>query len=771
MIDLRTQSSGGGRLPGRWASSLLLFRLSSWPADLALTLAAVAVVAWVRFAHLANGPWEWDEAAFARAVLDFDLAAYFPHPPGYPGWIALGRVFDAFAPEPLVALQWASAAFSIVALWPLAALGRRVAAPSVAVAAALVVLLAPGPSLYAVRGFSSTAAAVIALAAAAVAAGGLGGFRPTLFTVLVAAALLVRPNLLPPLAVLWLGVAWAVRPRRRLVPGCLIALAMGGAALTAMAAAEGGLGRVVEVFAFHSQRHFSRLVGNLGGFGDLGLVKGLGGGVWAGVLLVGAGIGVRVWWRRVGRRPALLWTAVLCVALGQLVWMQNRTYCRYAVGVQMAIAPLLAATAAVVPPVAGCGALLAGAAWSGMISRPPLVEQHRDQLAAWRAVEFAEREAGRRGMAVVVESEMHLFASYLWLRDERRGVELPPRVLTPWDPEPWRGVDRPYLVATVHRQHYPFSLIDRELRWNGVSDRLRPLTQQRFLTAWVIAVPPLPIGDWWPAEIGPDGRWFMWGGATCDLLLPPLPDPTEVEIAFRAAPGAAQLEVSWNGEAVAEVQADDGRSRLRLDARQVRDRDVNRLSFRRATGYPPGGGDPRPLAVQLFEARAVASNLPWAGLMALDTERDRLGIRLEGHHGPEEFPGVGRGVWLTPHAVLEVPAAPGRLELTVWAPRPVAPKTVIRVGGSRIAGPLDIGPRPQRVVVPISEEAPWERVAIEIDSIAYVPAAAGLGADPRELGIVLSEVHFEPSDPPVWAKPLDLSAAEPELERDPAARD
>lgn len=751
----RSFTPDGSRPCKPWTSRILLFQLSNWRVDLALTFAAVGIVAWVRFGHLANGPWEWDEAAFARAILDFDLAAYFPHPPGYPGWIAIGRVFDLFAPEPLVALQWASAAFSIVALWPLAALGRRVAPPSLAVVAALVVLLAPGPSLYAVRGFSSTTAALFALAAAAVAAGGLGGRRPTAFTALVAAALLVRPNLLPPLAVLWLGVAWAVRPRRRLVPGCIIAIAMGSLALAAMAMAEGGLGQVVDVFAFHSQRHFSRLVGNLGGVGDLGLVKGLGGGPWAAALLVAAGAGLPLWWRRVGRRSALLWIAVLGVAIGQLVWMQNRTYCRYAVGVQMAIAPLLAATAAAAPPVVGYGALLAGAAWSGIISHAPLVEQHRDQLASWRAVQAAEREAGRRGMAVVVESEMHLFASYLWLRDERRGLQTPARVLSPWDPEPWRGVDRPYVVSTVHRRHYPPSIIDRELRWNGVSDRLRPLTQQRFLTAWLITAPPLPLGEWWPVETGPDGGWFMWGGAVCDLLLPPLSDPGEVEVEFRAAPGEAPLQVFWNGDVVAEVEADVDRTRLLFDAARVRDDTVNELSFRRAAGYPPGGGDSRPLAVQLFEARVTAPNLPWSGSLALATERRRLGVDLQGHHGPEEFTGVGRGVWLAPHALLEVPAAPGRLELTVWAPRPVAPETVISVAGKRIAGPLAIGARPETVVVPVSEEFSGNRVVVEIDSVAFVPAAAGVGSDRRELGIVVSEVRFEPSDPPPWARPLD----------------
>jgi len=122
------------------------------------TSVTALLVAFSRFAYLANGPWEWDEVAFARGVLDFDLAAYFPHPPGYPGWLAVGHLLTPIVGEPMVALQAASAAFSVAALWLLAALGRRVAHPSVAAAAAVLVLVAPGPWLYAMRGFSTTAA-------------------------------------------------------------------------------------------------------------------------------------------------------------------------------------------------------------------------------------------------------------------------------------------------------------------------------------------------------------------------------------------------------------------------------------------------------------------------------------------------------------------------------------------------------------------------------------------------------------------------------------
>ena len=90
-----------------------------------------------RLALLPSGPWEWDETLFARGLMHFELAAHFPHPPGFPGWLALGQVMRLFAGEPLIALQLASALLSVIAVWPLAALGRRTApAPAWACAGA-----------------------------------------------------------------------------------------------------------------------------------------------------------------------------------------------------------------------------------------------------------------------------------------------------------------------------------------------------------------------------------------------------------------------------------------------------------------------------------------------------------------------------------------------------------------------------------------------------------------------------------------------------------
>jgi hypothetical protein len=734
------EDGGGGAL-----DSLLLYRFPRKWLDLVATVTTALLVFASRFVYLADGPWEWDETLFARGILHFELAAHFPHPPGFPGWLAIGHLLMPMTRDPLLALQMASAAFSVVALWPLAALGRKVAPPPIAVAASLVVLAAPGPWLFAVRGFSTTAAAVLALGAAAIVADGMKGGRLTTFTLLVSASFLVRPILLPALVVLWLGSVWGVRPLRRVLPG----LAVGGAAVVvsvaAMARAEGGWAAFVAPFVAHSERHFSRLVDNLGGFPELGLVKGLGGTAPASVVLALAVLGIVVWGRRVSWRAAILWALVLTVAVAQLIWLQNRTTARYAVGVQMALAPLVAGAAATLPPAAGCAGLLALAGWFGATSQPLVEEQHTTQLPAWRAVLQAQERAARSGRTVVVESELHPFASYLWHLLEWRGQTTPPKVLSPWDPEvPWPGIDGRWLVATIHRHFYPDGLRGRQEYWGGVSAELEPLTQQRFLEAWVIEDPPLPLTGWWPRERTPEGRYFMWSAPGAELLLPPLDRGTELTMAVRPAPGAEPVNLLLNGKAWATVEGRSDEQKVSRPLSLEETGRVSRFVVERRRGYPPGNGDSRALALQVFEVRALTPGAGWKASVVRPWQRQVSHIELEGAHHAESFGVHGMGVWLGPHAVLRLPAGAGAIRLRLWAPRPTPPRTVVRVAGRHAAGPLEIAPKPAKYVVDVQPgDAVDGRLEIEIISESFVPANHGSG-DTRKLGVVLSEVEFVP---------------------------
>jgi len=561
----------------------------------------------------------------------------------------------------------------------------------------------------------------------------------------VSASFLVRPHLLPVLAVVWLAGVWSVRPLRRLVPGVAAGFAAGVTAVVLMVWAEGGWSAFLAPFWAHSQRHFSRLVDNLGGYTDLGLVKGLGGVVPATAVFALSLAGLVVWARRRGRRRAAVWLVALALAAAQLVWLQNRTYGRYAVGVQMALAPLVAAAAATAPPAAAVAGLLGLTGWFGVSGLPLVKEQHTTQLPAWQAVQQATVEALEDGRTVVLESELHPFASYLWHLLEARGEPTPPWVLTPWDPQPWAGVDRPWLVATIHRGFYPDPVFGIEHRWAGVSGALEPLTQQRFLEAWVLRDVPLPIRGWWPAEHAADGRRFMWCGADATLLVPPLAGGAELGLTVRPAPASDPLTVQWAGGEEVAVDGEVGECRVWLTPPPAAANRVSAIDLHRARGYSPGASDRRLLAAQFFEMRAVDPGREWTGPVAHRWQREALQVELLGAYGGETFGAAGEGVWLGPSAVLRVPAAAGVLILRLWAPRPTPPQTRLRVGDEQVLGPLDIGQQPMDFSIEIEASDTRDgRVEIEVLSDPYLPAAAGAG-DSRELGVVLSRLTFVPA--------------------------
>ena len=741
---------------GRW---LRLWGLGSRNLDLGLTLATVAVLALSRFALLASGPWEWDETIFARGMLDFSLAAHFPQPPGFPGLLALGHLLLPLAGTPYAALQLVSASASVAALWPLAALGRRVAPPAVATSAALLVLFLPGPWLYSVRGFSSTAAVLPALAAAALLADGLRGRRATVFTLLLTASFLIRPVLLPTVALLWLIGIRSVRPWRRVLPGIALGTAAVAVAVVVMARLEGGWAAFVEPFVTHGSFHVDRLHRNTRILAELGLLKGVGSMAAAGLLAVVSAAGLVVWWKRVGSRAALAWIAVLGLTSAQLIMLQNRSYARYAVGVQMATAPLVAGAASLVaPPVALTGLLgLTGlAAWRSL---PLLEEQHRQTFGAWQAtLDAADRAAGRE-WAVVVEPEVHVFSSYWWSVLGWRGVQAPPMLLSPRAPEPWLGIDRPWVVATVHPHLYWPSLTRVETVYGGVSEQLRPLTQDRFLSAAVIDNPPLPVGRWWTLEHLDDGRPFMWAGPGAELWLPPVPAGTLVGLELRPAPGELPITVAI-GHGGGTFVLDGRAESTRFETRTTGDEDDGPvvIRFDRAAGYPPGGGDDRSLSVQLFDVVVRPPGARWEGCAATAAERSGLGLELDGAHEPELFPDLGRGVWVRPDARFRVRIEePGAIGLTIAAPRPTPADPRLVVGGDVVAGPLAVDHRDTVLTIPVDGDA-VARGAIEFDLVSepYLPAATG-SADTRELGVVLLGVEFEPAEPTEgwWNAPAD----------------
>jgi len=734
--------------------TLRLWGLADRRLELAATVATVLFLLWTRFAFLASGPWEWDETLFARGILRFDIHAHFPHPPGFPLWLALGWLVQPLVSEPLRGLQLLSCLFSVLTLWPLAALARRAAPPAVATAAALVFLMLPGVWMHAPRGFSATPAAFFALWAAVLAVDGLHGRRATWFSLLVTASLLIRPIILPSLAVLWLAAALTVRPRRRLLPGAALGAGATIAATLAMVLIQGSWREFAEAFGNHAERHARGLAENVVGFAELGIVKGTGGAWPAITLLLLAGLGLVVWARRRGRRLAAAWAAVWLIGVVQLVWLQDRKYPRYAVPFQLAAAPLAAAGAAALAPAAtAVGGLAALGAFLAVRAYPAVAEQHSNQMSIWAAVRFAAAAANRGGYDLLLEPGIAPFVSYLQELDKRAGR--PWRAAVYGAPTPSSAKTLPngrYLLITDRPERY-LRTIGRRWAFSLQSEELTPLTQGRWQHALVLENPVLPVAGW--QTVARDERQipFVWGGTQARLLLPPLPEGTSVAMEVEPTRGPSSVELQVNGRTAAVLAGLAGRQLVWIPPGRLSPGRTNELLFTRPEGYAARAGG-RPYALRISGLRTAGGSMPWsasaidAGALAalgVDIEAPAAApadVAIEGVWGRERFP-AGWATWTAPVARLRAPARPGVLTLLAWAPRPTPAELEVWLNGSLLAGPLVLPTSPAPLQVFLPRDLAAGTMTLELRSAPYSPAPRPGGQARAPLGIVLAGIELD----------------------------
>ncbi len=71
-----------------------------------LTFGLIALVcAATRFLAMARTLWDWDEALFCLGMRSYDVTSHHPHPPGFPVYIALGRIVRTVIHSDFRALQ------------------------------------------------------------------------------------------------------------------------------------------------------------------------------------------------------------------------------------------------------------------------------------------------------------------------------------------------------------------------------------------------------------------------------------------------------------------------------------------------------------------------------------------------------------------------------------------------------------------------------------------------------------------------------------------
>jgi hypothetical protein len=165
-------------------------------AQVAIATAGAFVAALARFVPLSKGPWDWDEVLFCLAVRAYNVAWHYPHPPGFPLYIGLGKVARLFTGSDFHALQAVNVAAAIAVFPVMFWLARTLRLPFLSsFLAAFLFAFLPNVWFFGGTAFSDVPAMVMFLAAIAAYLGaGTSMRRYLIASMLFGAALLIRPQ-------------------------------------------------------------------------------------------------------------------------------------------------------------------------------------------------------------------------------------------------------------------------------------------------------------------------------------------------------------------------------------------------------------------------------------------------------------------------------------------------------------------------------------------------------------------------------------------------
>jgi hypothetical protein len=214
------------------------------------------VCALSRFLARARTLWDWDEALFCLGMRSYDVSQHHPHPPGFPVYIAMGRVVRFFVHDDFRSLQTINLIAAVLLFPAMFFLGRelRMRFETVTIAAALCAFL-PNVWFYGGTAFSDIPSIVLAVAAAAFLLRGCRDANSYLLgTFLLALAVGIRPqNLLVGLAPGLIATWYRARSNwRHVVVAAAIGISICGAAFSSAAAATGGWERYLGAIRAHA---------------------------------------------------------------------------------------------------------------------------------------------------------------------------------------------------------------------------------------------------------------------------------------------------------------------------------------------------------------------------------------------------------------------------------------------------------------------------------------------------------------------------------------
>ncbi len=706
----------------------------------AASVAALAALLASRVLLLAAGPWEQDEALMACGVVDFDPARHMPLPPGFPLWIAIGKAARlAGVHDPVHALQFASAAFSVASVWALVGLWDRVAGRAVALAGAVLAAFIPGVWFHAGRAFSETPSAALAVIGFALwLRCGRDGFVPGVAAMTCAA--LVRPPLAP-FFVLTVVIAswWARREPLRLAAGAAVGAALLVVVTVPAALAAGGWRLLADVSVVHAGEHFATLGTEPWAFAGLGLVRGLATVPAALAFLALAAVGWWTWRTALGGR---WWAGTLAGAalLALVLLMDNRTYPRYFVLVWLLAATPAAAGAALLARSRVGGAALASAAAFafGAWAWPAMLYVHRHELpvvASLRAV------AAEGHGVLVIEDQLFSFRNLAelsgWLHvDSLRVAEL-------------GGARRglagfpTWLLGEGDGQDLSCSA-SRVVETACSEPRAAHLSQDRFLRVRLVRNPVLVESGGSALEWEGTHR-FVWCRSRTAVLVPAIRDSGTLALAVEVHPQLDGLGVVALVDGVRAFSARLGAGLRVIPIPLSAPADNNRPMWveLETDREVRSAHDGRRMALRVFAAslQAPPHDLPALSFFPEAGSLFDAFAEGEGTYTPEELGNPPRpAAWTGARAAFTFPAGAGTVGLDLLAARPDPAAVVVRLGGSEAA--FAVGPDVTTVALPVPPAlARAGRVRLEVESSTAVPG----GGDVRTLGVAVSRIWYVPA--------------------------
>jgi hypothetical protein len=278
---------------------------------------------------------------------------------------------------------------------------------------------------------------------------------------------------------------------------------------------------------------------------------------------------------------------------------------------------------------------------------------------------------------------------------------------------------------------------------------LRRLSQERFLHARLVRDPLIVWTGGSPPEWAGIRR-FVWCGPRSIWLVPPVHGagrlaidalvPQELDgvgVQARVAGGEALVGRLAGGRQLLLVPLPD----LPLESRLNRVLPLE-VQFDRSVVYP---GDGRQLALRVYRAAIEAKPYalgPYAFTPATES-MSRAFVAGTGWHGSELLGSPPRpAAWTGARAALDLPVDRGTVGIELLAPRPGPVEVALSLDGA--SARVVVGGDLVTVALPVTAAAAAARRArLEITSPVFVPGPG----DPRELGVAVARVWFQPASP------------------------